>query len=537
MTLYLNTPNKRGWGVVYIRLRVGQYLLRMSTTIKVHRDFWNVAEGCVIVSSNADKVTTALHSIAENNLKRIREVVNDYFFAYLCSNAVSVNDTEMIADIKNNLSQFIATNVMTKRKTNEKSLTLQLKEVVEEMPNLKTRHTISGIVNNFKTFLEIKGIKDVIVSLNMDTLRCYREYLVNECTTRGKRIGGARGADCLNTIFFLSGKLERKHGYDFKLDESKIEPIRDVRSNEDKRRNGIALTAEEIEKVECLQVSDTLVSAKDMFLLQCYCGFRYEDMPNLLNSKNVKEIDGVLYSIFSSDKEHIISHTPLNAPNLYPQALAIFKKYVDKCPFVGDSGQSTYNKAITKIARLAKLGRIMTKSETEGEKKIQFEIPICEELSSHDLRHTFITNVQRYKGLTPDIVSHISAHSDTRMIESVYTNFESIDKVNAINAALNKQSQPTTTTSDNMPNFGIKGVYEAREVLDFMGIAYDNTMSFEELISRIEQYQSILNRKFGIPYTDLKKIFNLSGLSLEERIDTLKYVLNKWLRKKNNTES
>ncbi len=512
LTFYLNTPNRKGWGVVYIRLRVGGELVRISTSVKVKREFWSVREGRVIIPRGATELEVGLHTIAEKHLEEVRSFVDTKFFDYLCSVTSAIDERFIVEDIKRNLTQIIRTKIMTQR--NNKRLLYQLREIVGKMPNEKTQANVLGIVKNFEVFLKAKGIEDSVVSVNMSTLRSYRDWLVNE-----SGLSAIRGKHSLNYIFTLCNKLERREGLDFKLDRNKIEPIKETRSMEERRQNSVALTDEELRKIEELEVEGDLKVAKDMFLLQCYCGFRFEDMGLLLQSANIQEIDGIKFSVFETQKKDITSHTPLNNPNLYPQAWEIFQRYVDKCPYT-DKEVNQYNQKIRKLAKLAGLDREITITSTQGEKKSKKMVKLYERISSHSGRHTFITNAIRYKGLTPNVLIHITGHSDTKMIENVYTNLQGSDKMIALNKALftPKPQEKREERSDKTP------VEFARWLVRMLGVsAYVDNISLPELVELISLKRGEIISKYGSErYEKIKKLLGVGlGQVDKERLGIL----------------
>jgi integrase len=505
LSFYLNNPNKRGWGVLYARLRVGEELIRVSTSVRVKKEFWSVREGRVIIPHGATELEIGLHTIAEKHLLALRESVDNRFFEYLCSVNSAVNERFIVEDIRSNITHLIHTKIMPQKKN--KRLLFQFREIVGNMPNEKSQRTMLGILRNFEMFLKAKGVEDSIGCINMSTLRSYREWLIND-----SGVSAARGKHCLNYIFTLCNKLERKEGLDFMLDKSKIEPIKETRSVEERKQNSVALTEEELKKIENLEVKGALKVAKDMFLLQCYCGFRFEDMGLLLQSGNIQEIDGVKFSVFKTQKKDITSHTPLNNPNLYPQAWEIFQRYVDKCPYT-DREVSKYNQSIKEIAKLAGLDREITITSTQGEKKSKKVVKLYERISSHSGRHTFITNAIRYKGLTSNVLIHITGHSDTKMIDGVYSNLQGADKMSALNNALKTPKESQGKMSEERMSGDSSPVDFARWLVRMLGIDSDiNRLSLPQLVEMISGKKGEIISKYGRERYEQIKAFLGVGL-------------------------
>ena len=313
------------------------------------------------------------------------------------------------------------------------------------------------------------------------------------------------------------------------MDRKIVKNYKEPRSMEERRKNHIALTEEEIQRLANLRLDNNrLEVARDIFLLQCYCGFRFEDLSLLLDGKNLKESEGWKYVDFETQKKDIPSHTPLNHPNYYPQAYEIYEKYVNNSPYT-DKHHDKYNKALREVAELAKLDREFTVTSTKGKSKSKKTYKIYEKISSHDGRHTFITNCIRYKGVDPNVLKSITGHADTKLIETVYCNLHEDDKLSVLlNVRMGEKFDDVVTSpkveSTSSCNYGIEGVREAQSVLTYLGVGYGESMNFEELVNLIKDRQYWIADNCGMSVKILKEIYNIS-LPIKKRVRALQSLI------------
>lgn len=520
---YLNTPNRRGWSVIYMLIQIGNKRLRISTMIKVKTDYWK--KGNISVPLYATMTDRYVHSYINEKLNNINNLVDNLLKSYLCT-CSEINADYVFEEIVKLINKNKIMN------TNSKILTQLFEGLVLEMSNEKSQRSLRGIIGNFRTFLKENKIPNNIESLTMATMRSYREWLANSS------LSASRCKQCLSYTFTLITKLERKYGYDFKLNKTQIEPIKEKRTTQEKRKNAIVLTHDEIDKLLALKLDDKNRIFRDLFVIQCYTGVRFEDLKLLLCRENMTEHNGIVFSVFATQKKKILSHIPLNSNKLYPTTLDLVTKHLDS--EVNDSAYyaKKYNKAIKEVAKAANLDRIIERSQTIKGKVEKKNVPIFQILSSHSGRHTFITNSQRYKGLTPSQIIAISGHSDTSMVEKVYTNLEVTDTLNMLSNIGNDDtttkikkifddlsknhpeeklkligdSQSIEVTNKAFETTFVNDINEAKKVLNFLGEDVDNYIHINDiglLIAMIGRKESKVMEKLGIDNTiTIKEIFN-----------------------------
>lgn len=521
LTFYLNKPNRKGWGVVYVRLRVGSALLRMSTGLKVKACYWNKEEGRIILPPTIGELERHIHKEVEQMLTDVKEFAFSNIF-YNFAGLQGLATEELINALKRAIEKKLITKTMKKAKSSV-ALTLLLLREVEKIDRETTKRNVKGCVSNFKRFLDSSKIPNSLESANQTTMRRYLAWLKDS----RNGISIARGKNCLNYIFKLLSEVENVYGYDFKLDNRIRETIKETRSMEERRQNAIALTMEEINKLKTLKLEGNLEKVRDIFLLQCYCGFRFEDLPLLLDSKNLREIEGIKYSVFLTQKKDISSQTPLNHPAYFPEAWGIWERYADRSPFTSEQ-TNQFNSGLKRLAKKAGLDRELTYTSSKGTKKSKVNVKLYDKISSHAGRHTFITNCLRYKNIDSNTLKNITGHADIRLIESTYSNLQEEDKLNMVHN-VEGQITATGTKERSVNKTDLAGIREAKSVLTYLDVTFDDSLGFEELINLIgNRHQEIIDN-YGVSIKVLKEIYNM-GFPLNKRIEALKALLSTLVR-------
>ena len=527
---YMNKPNKSGLGKIYARYRIMGKLYRVSTGLRAKSDYWDKTTGSMqLRRDSVSRKDWIIYTTIQKELNSLSNIVDEKLECYLCATNKDLSPEGMGLDIATLINNRFK--MKEKRKTDKTPLMAKLKGIVLDYDNEKTQRTLLSILATFEKFLTETGVEDNISNLNMDLMRAWRGWLDLQ------KYSVSRTKACINFLFTFAGKLERQYNYDFKLDKNKIEPVKDKRTQEERRNNGIALTPEEIGRLRDIDLNDNsrLIPARDMFLLQCWCGCRVEDLPLLLDSKHIsRENDGNYYSTFKTQKKGVTSITPLTS--LYPGAWDLVKMYADKCPFVSNSDLTKYNRQLKDLAKLAGLDRKIIYTGQKGKDKTTEKFCLYDVISSHDGRHTFITNCIREKGLTPDKIRLISGHSDTKLIESVYANLTQEDNREVLSKAI-KETQGSTTGTTHTDNSkpgrydvglndpGVKSPVEfCLWLVGILGINTDtNNISLPELFGMIAEKKQEIIKDYGKNrYESIKEFLGVGmGKTDKKRLELL----------------
>lgn len=501
---YLHNLNRRGWGFLYAFFQVGEKRVRISTKVKVKGEYWD--GGKIVFPSNGLLAETHLHKIANEKLNSIRVATDKIFFDYLCR---GIEDLEGLTQEIRNI-----VNPMARKKKIPQSILSALLQVVEEGEKETTKKTEKVYINKFKEFLKDKGLKDCFESVNQKNIISFRDYLVNS-------VRSSTAKNTLANFLNLLKKVQRKYDFSFNIDRGKIEPIKVNLTKEERLGNIYALTLEDLGRLEALKgLKPTEELIRDLFLLQCYCSVRFEDLKEVLNSNNMgKGEDGFTYSTFRSKKTDISYHFPLNNPKWSSLPLEIVERYKNRELKISNTH---YNEILKDLAKKAEINHEGTFTAEKGGKKTHAPYIAHEKISSHWGRHTCITNLIRILGMKPQDIKYISGHSTDDMIEDVYTNLTKEDKISIISKAMGgeKESNVKPTPCDN---FNIEGMEELESVLRFLDVPFDGS-TFEEGIKALKSKHWEMYEE-GVNFEVLKALFNNGG-SMRERVGALKAVLD-----------
>lgn len=497
LRFYLNGSNHRGWGVVYLFCQLGEKRVRLSCGVKSRLDYWS--KGGVKIPFNASMTDKLLHQRVGNVMEEVKKFVDEKTFDYLCGSAI---------DIESELKQYTAK--LMGKKTNKVRLIKQLQDIVNDVtlyPNPKTQNSIMGYIGTFREFLTAKGIDDDLNNYNTETLRAFRDWLVNETDKK------ASSAKVVLTYIAktLCERLMQK-GFKIDINLKAIAPIKDNRTKEQKEHDGkVALTYDEIERLRVLELTGTKKLVRDLFLLQCWGGCRFEDLTLFLSSDNIIERDGVIMKKYTPQKTNQHGNTARPLLNVYyqPYLWKLWNEYKDRHITII---RNTYNNNLKKIAEQCGLDRKILSTEQNKSKHNETFVKLYEVLSSHDGRHTFSTNMQRYEGKTPEQVIIYTGHSTSRTLSEHYFQFSNDDKDNkAFEIGTNPKGNEYKPNKPNQPNFSIDGMEEAKSVMRYLGIEFNDDVTFDEALSKIGVRQWDIIEKYGVSVEVMKSIFNLSS--------------------------
>ena len=324
--------------------------------------------------------------------------------------------------------------------------------------------------------------------------------------------------------------------YDTNIDKIKIEakPI----AKKDKAY--CALTVEEVERIYsltetelCNSTINNLVFYKDMFVMQCTTGVRTSDIQKLFDSRNFStETQTVTFEARKNEDKNV--DTCIVPYTMYSMTLEIYNKYKDtKLHSSFFDNHNKYNEAIREICRIAKIDEtIQYKKQKKGGGTEKCEDKKYNLITSHDGRHSFVTNAIRHFNLTYDEIIVMTGHADTQYITAVYANLTDDDRrkrvVKTIEKATYKNnSNPIPTavsisTPQQSTNTVVADVAEAYTVLNFLGANEDEYIGINDinqLIRLIGRYEGRILDKFceKIDIEKLKELFNRGGKISERK--------------------
>ena len=487
---YLNKINSRGWGVVYLFMQVEGQRLRASLGCKVRADYWY--KGNVKIPFTSSKVDRLLHEVAIKRMEEVREFVDNVVYNYIVGN----ENNDIIKKVKYHFKLF--------HTMKDKQLTPIIRtwsKIVDKHYSGASLNTMYGRVKTFRRFIEILKIKDDIESLSTETIRKYKEWLINE------KLSASQINQSLAFVKNICKKM-KEEGLSHNIDFDCISKVKSKISKEEKTEGNVALTKAEVEALAGLDLTGTKELVRDLFLIQCYAGVRHEDLNLFLDEKNLIRGDMIRFTPKKTEKHGTTSRVPLRA--YYPPLEELWNK---RKGYNHEISRDTYNRNLRAIAKIAKLDRVLTKVSQTGTKKIVENKKVSEIISSHDGRRTFITSMIRDFKLTPEQIIPMSGHTNIKMVIDVYKSLSKEDEdkiVMDIAIEATKGSNVTKTITTTKQNINDKE--EAIRVLSYLGVSLTakdiETLDFNELCRMIEMKHTDLMDNFGIDVKEVKDIFN-----------------------------
>ena len=514
LRFYLNKVNNRGWGVVYLFVQWGCKRLRLSCGVKCKGDYWS--NGNVSIPHHASRVERVLCGNVSKVIEGITEFVDVKYYEYLCGENI---------DIEKELKQYTS-NLMGKKK-NVIRISDVWEKIIGNKSNAKTKKQYGKVLSVFKTYLREKKIADDIENLTTSNIRGYREWLMNsdrETNTSDQYLKFVKR--------MCKGMKQEDENYTHSIDWDAIKPIIDRRTDKEKQDSKPALTMEEIARLEALELQGTKEKVRDIMLILIFSGVRYEDLGVFLKSENLREVNGEKYIFFTPQKTEEKSGETSTIPldRYYPQLLPLWEKYKDTKPMP----YRTHYGHIKEIGELAKLDREIVVTSSKGNKGKTKEVKkVWELLSSHKGRRSFITNAQREFDLEPSQIKEMSGHSNESIITECYTSMTEEEILQQKVKRLSSNNAHTSTTTgvkqaekpSKSNNYMIDGIEEAKNVMRYLTINFNDDISFDEAISKIEAMQWEIINEYGVSIDIMKVLFNHSS-PMSKRIEALRGVLH-----------
>lgn len=263
---------------------------------------------------------------------------------------------------------------------------LKEQELAEKNPNLFTEL----IAETGSHQIDARGSNTIVY--HKKRLKCFWKWLIDHDLTTNNPVKGLKtGTAVYGTPCFID------------VDERNLIANANLPMFWDRRQ--LAIASGEEEKVKELPLS-TLLVQRDIFIFQCLTGCRYGDLIKLTSANIINDGTELSYMAAKTRRTKGIS---VKLP-LLKWAQDLIKKYWGKdkegrlFPFI--SGQK-YNQALKQIFRLCGLTRyVQVRDSITGLEK---EIRICDVVSSHMARRTFIGNLYN-KVKDPCIICSMSGH-------------------------------------------------------------------------------------------------------------------------------
>ena len=248
--------------------------------------------------------------------------------------------------------------------------------------------------------------------------------------------------------------------------------------------------------------------------MQVNSGVRVSDLPKLFTNqyKTIEEEGKQLIQIISQ-KETITAVIIAN-----DTIKALINKYKEGLPY--SITKDTYNRALKQIFELANLTNLETYTKEINGVKKEVKERLCDIISSHFARHTFISRKLR-EGWSFEKVCYLTGHANDEQIRLVYEHLTEKDKGHAVLKELDKIEQKKENTN-NTPSNDIQNlIAECKDVLIMLGAEYSEIRDINVLDTLLLKLYVDYHRRFeeyGINAEQLKHIYNNKQTFKEKQI-------------------
>ena len=155
------------------------------------------------------------------------------------------------------------------------------------------------------------------------------------------------------------------------------------------------------------------------------------------------------------------------------------KKYINGLPFAALK-ETKYNKALKSIFEKSGLTQTHKYITDVAGRKVEKEERLCDIITNHFARHTFITNKVR-EGWNCDDLCYATGHADDEMIRKVYAHITQNDKVKKVVSEHLRINQKEENNKNQKNGNSFKGGnirqimnMAQTEIHDILGIIYEN---------------------------------------------------------------
>lgn len=486
----LREPKGNKFTNVYAVLRVGRIQFKIPTLCKVSSWLWDKKKQIPVISG---KTTESDYS---NNLKvlsvlsRIRLDFLNYY-SYLCRGSEFISLDEL----------KVAISKIVDSKTNEENMNEDnLRKCVLRTPKASTLldkafdlyygmyHTKTKDVSKSREKEKIDAFVDYcnetkvnnISSLSQKGLNKYQKYLRDKSVKEEKNglSNKTINAKCQAVARMINFMVGNSDFSKYNLAKVEYQAMEEYHAKgEDKKRR--PLTNVELDKlIKCDRLSEKQKEYRDLFVLECYAGYRVSDTPKIFNPSlqkhHTKGANEYLTIIPQKEEtKNIIAVIWLNEI-----VKSILKRYKDGFKYA-DVNKAYYSRNLQyNLRNIFKIAGLDSVEKWKDAKGLPHEDKLYDIIGSHFARYTFIYHGLFDLGFTPSELKDFTGHADEKMIDEVYKVYSEEDVVTGADKALNRvlAKSKTSFTTDivNPASNVLNELFAYDSFISIMGLANDN---------------------------------------------------------------
>lgn len=429
---------------IYYVINVNGKQYKFATGVKVICSQWDKEKQQATESVKQSKADNRNNKVANEVLEKYKDSFAQYL-DYLAVNEETPN--------YKTLRRFI---YMEETKINPIDVfKTAFDKLISELSNNGTINQYRNYYNAFADYIKDKTDMSVFNQYGVNDYKKYLQKKGDSSNNINKKVG------FLVRIINEFLCVDSDYLY-LNLQKVSFTTLKDKRTKDEKGR--FPLTENEVSKIAHLQINDEdtfsfedvapksedgitnnkyrskktgkeLKEYRDIFVLQCDCGQRVSDLKQFLKGDYTETTyNGSTYFEIKTKKSGYKQSAFIRKTATVERFLETYKNGFSVNIDILDNSNSYYNLAIRKLCLLANINRVIEYSDSKG---VSHKEPLYYKITSHDARHTFITNMI-IKGFSPDVLCWLTGHNDDTMIKSIYTHLSKSDKLNSIEKELAK---------------------------------------------------------------------------------------------------
>lgn len=444
---YLSNAKQSTPSPIFAVIRIYNKVYKVRLGVKCLPSAWDKkAQLCTIQPSQNEYVRNN-HAIANEKIMQFRQSFNE-FLAYVCHQNNLINLKELIMKEKIKIEK--------KNKSGNARELINAFNSHNASKSESTAKTYNVYLKNFRKYLSENVIKETFENMTYLNIFNYARYL--EDNNMMYEVARNYLNYVIKALKEFSKDPNLNYDLDPKITQVEINKALDDRTYEDKAKKHLILSDEQIRAFKEVEIKlDThkeLINewelTRKLFILKLYTGIRISDFDKLLNSDNYTEIDGKPFIQFIDKKEGIRSKQPkkVSIPLINDEAKQLWEELnkLTASEIKELCGSYSYNRRIKAIAKQSGAFNRFVEYNAKGKaiRKYEYEL-----LSSHDSRHTFITNLGVNNGLSSEEISYITGHRNTKSIDETYLHISDEANNKRVAKVVNKLSKCAGTPKGN----------------------------------------------------------------------------------------
>lgn len=411
----LREPKSKRQTAVYMYCRIANKSYKIMTQVRVIPEQWSESKQMAYTSDILSNLDNYNNLIVNDRIKECERLFSD-FKSYLCDNplAITQNSIELLKD-----KIYKRKKGMAKKNINP---ILYLQQRVEKaVIKDGTKRNYLKAINYLKTYCETNKIELIsLQQIDINFLREFREWLCSltsrNHSERADKLSISVVNNQMTILKTILRSIEDEEIYD--ISKSKILLLKAL-TKKDTSDNEIALSKEEVQRINDLKLTGDEAKIRDAFLFQLGTGQRFSEIKNFKTA--FTEIDterGKMWQVVQEKTQAIVT---------VPQTQFVKDILKRNNGVIDGYNQNTRVNTILKdIAKKAKIDADMTISKQTIDGIKSYKCKRYELIETHTARRTFIT-LAKATGMDDKEIMSITGHKTRQMIDV----YNKVDRQNA----------------------------------------------------------------------------------------------------------